>query len=82
MIDKKIKLEKSIIFDEAFGRLSEAILANHKKNPNNRTKQLMRDLINIRGYVAEVEGDLYITYELIEKYRNELRRENKKNQVL
>jgi hypothetical protein len=82
MIDKKIKIEKSIMFDESYGRLSKAVIKAHKKNPTDASAKLLRDLISIRGYVAEVESDLYVTHEIIKKYRNELRERNTKNQVL
>jgi len=82
LIDSKLEIETSILFDKSFHELSEAILDAHKKKPSAKTAQLVRTLINLRGYVAGLENDIYTAKQVIDGYRQKLRGTDKKNQVL
>ena len=82
MIEEKVEIEKSIVFDKSFQEMSQAILKAHKKKPSVSTAKMMRNLITFRTYVANLESNIFVMKDILNRYRDELRERNTKDKVL
>ena len=82
MIQEKIEVEKSILFDEAYSDLAKAIIATSKKNPTVRNLKLAKHMVTLRGYIAELENNNFVMKKILKEYRDELRERNTKDKVL
>jgi len=82
LIEEKIEIEKSILFDEAYSDIAKAILATSKKNPTARNLRLAKHMITFRSYVAQLENDNFVMKKILQDYRDELRKRDTENKVL
>jgi hypothetical protein len=81
-MEEKVEIEKSILFDKSFLDMSKAIIAAHKKKPTVSTAKMMKNLITFRTYVANLEHNIFVMKDVLNRYRDEFRERDTKDKVL